>query len=101
MSKLFRFEDHNLLSFSSEIREIPNVKFEESNQNEVKKDSNLPNSSDVISEKTESDLEINKQLKQMKLCRIKKTKMKIYPNFMFIKRVISMAHIHSYKLENT
>ena len=61
LSKLFRFEDHNLLSFSSEIREIPNVKFEESNQNEVKKDSNLPNSSDVISEKTESDLEINKQ----------------------------------------
>ena len=61
LSKLFRFEDHNLLSFSSEIREIPNVNFEESNQNEVKKDSNLPNSSDVISEKTESDLEINKQ----------------------------------------
>ena len=61
LSKLFRFEDHNLLSFSSEIREIPNVKFEESNQNEVKKDSNLPNSSDVIPEKTESDLEINKQ----------------------------------------
>ena len=61
LSKLFRFEDHNLLSFSSEIREIPNVNFEERNQNEVKKDSNLPNSSDVISEKTESDLEINKQ----------------------------------------
>ena len=61
LSKLFRFEDHNLLSFSSEIREIPNVNFEESNQNEVKKDSNLPNSSDVIPEKTESDLEINKQ----------------------------------------
>ena len=60
LSKLFRFEDHNLLSFSSEIREIPNVKFEESNQNDVKKDSNLPNSKDVIFEKTESDLEINK-----------------------------------------
>mgnify|MGYP001186848296 CR=1 FL=1 len=60
LSKLFKFEDHNLLSFSSEIREIPNVNFEESNQNEVKKDSNLPNSKDVIPEKTESDLEINK-----------------------------------------
>ena len=73
LSKLFRFEDHNLLSFSSEIREIPNVNFEESNQNEVKKDSNLPNSkSDVISEKLKAILRLINNLNKMKSCRIKK-----------------------------